>query len=128
MIKKIEITGIHTELTPDLKKYVHKKVGKLDTYLPRSARESAHAEVFLREGKAKDKNRCECEVVLRLTQETITIKEATINMFAAVDIVEAKLRNQLKKYKDTHANPRLHRRIINRLAGRASAPQPVDAE
>lgn len=125
MIKKIEITGIHTELTPDLKKYVLKKVGKLDMYLPRSKRESAHAEVFLREGKAKDKNRCECEVVLKLPQETITVKEATINMFAAVDIVEAKLRNLLKKYKDTHANPRLYRRLFNRFGGKANVGSSV---
>ena len=56
-----------------------------------------------------------CEAILHLPHETIMVKEATINMFAAVDIVEAKLKTQLKKYKDTHGNPRLHRRLITKF-------------
>lgn len=128
MIKKIEISGIHTELTPDLKKYALKKIGKLDAYLPRPKRESVHAEVVLRERKAKDKNRCECEVILRVPHDTITVKEATINMFAAIDIVEAKLRNQLKRYKETHSSPRLYRRLFARFnsATPAAVPEPFE--
>ncbi len=33
----------------------------------------------------------------------ITAVESTINMFAAVDIVETKLKNQLKKHKEKHS-------------------------
>jgi ribosome-associated translation inhibitor RaiA len=36
-------------------------------------------------------------------------------MYAAVDIVEAKLKNLLKKYKEKHDSPKLRRRIISRL-------------
>jgi ribosome-associated translation inhibitor RaiA len=36
-------------------------------------------------------------------------------MFAAVDIVEARLKNKLKKYKDTHNAHRIHRKVIMRL-------------
>lgn len=115
MIKKLEISGVHTDLTEDLKKYIGKKIGRLDSYMPRQSRSSAHVEVVLKEGNAKDKNRCQCEVVIHLPQETITVKEATINMFAAVDIVEAKLRNQLKKYKETHSPVKLHRRLLAKL-------------
>jgi ribosome-associated translation inhibitor RaiA len=35
-----------------------------------------------------------------LPNENIAIHESTVNMFAAVDIVETKLKNQLKKYKE----------------------------
>jgi ribosomal subunit interface protein len=119
MIKKLEISGVHTELTSDLKKYVIKKIGRLDSYMPRHSRESVKVEVTLKEGNAKDKNRCECEVVMRLPQETVAVKEATVNMFAAVDIVEAKLRNQLKKYKETHSKIKLHRRLMARLRRRS---------
>ncbi len=115
MIHKLEIDGVHTVLTADLKKYVTKKIGKLDTYMPRQVRESAHAEVKLKESKAKDKKQCTCEVIMFLPKEVLTVKESTLNMYAAVDIVEAKLKNQLKKYKDTHANPRIHRRLLARL-------------
>lgn len=101
-LKKIEIVGHGVELRDDLKKYITKKVGKLDRYLPRHARKTAHAEVKIRENaSAKNgNNKYECEVLLELPGEQITAKEATINMFAAVDIVETKLKNQLRKYKD----------------------------
>ncbi len=118
MIKKLEIDGVHTVLTPDLKKYVNKKIGKLDNYMSRHTRESAHAEVKLKEGKAKDKKQCTCEVILFLPHEVLTVKESTLNMYAAVDIVEAKLKNQLKKYKETHGNLRIHRRVLARLKRR----------
>lgn len=116
MIKRIELAGVQYEITDDLKKYIRRKIGKLDRYMPRHARTSAHAEVKLRESKKKDKKQCTCEVVLHLPNETLTVHEATINMFAAVDIVEAKLKNQLKRYKDKHT-PNKHRRVIRRVLG-----------
>lgn len=115
MIKKLEINGVHTVLTNDLKKYITKKIGKLDRYMPRHARESAHVEIFVKEIMIKAKKECMCEVVLHLPGTTLMTKESTINMFAAVDIVEAKLKNQLKKYKDTHNSKRIHRRVLLRL-------------
>lgn len=118
MIKRLEINGIHTDVPDSLKKYVIKKIGKLDNYIPRTARESAHAEVKLKERQAKDKKNCTCEVILHLPNETITTKETTMNMFSAVDIVEAKLKNLLKKYKDTHNVRRIHRRVLNRVLKR----------
>lgn len=115
MIKKIEIVGIHTEVTSDLKKYVNKKIGKLDQYLPAHARESAHAEVKLKEQQVKKRTECTCEVILHLPKETIMTKETTVNMFAAIDVVEQKLKNQVKKYKQKHGTGRLHHRILARL-------------
>lgn len=114
MIQKLEINGVHATVNDRLHKYVVKKIGKLDSYMSRHVRESAHAEVKLKEAKAKDKNRHTCEVILHLPHEVLAVKETTMNMYAAVDIVEAKLKNQLKKYKDLHS-PRLHRRAISRL-------------
>lgn len=115
MIQKLEINGVHTEVDTKLRRYAEKKIGKLDRFMSRHSRQSAHAEIFLKEAKAKDKKQCTCEVVLRLPHETITTKEATLNMYAAIDIVETKLRNQLKKYKGTHDNPRLHQRVLAKL-------------
>lgn len=115
MIQKLEINGVHTVLTDDLKKYITKKIGKLDRYMPRHARESAHAEVYVKEIMVKTKKENVCEVVLHLPGNNLMTKESTINMFAAVDIVEAKLKNQLKKYKDTHNAHRIHRRVLLRF-------------
>ncbi len=114
MIQKLEINGVHADVNERLHKYVLKKIGRLDLYMSRHVRESAHAEVKLKDGKAKDKKRCTCEVILHLPHEILAVKESTINMYAAIDIVEAKLKNQLKKYKDTHS-PRLHRKLMARL-------------
>lgn len=101
MISQIEVTGIHYEVGNDIKKYVTRKIGRLDRFVPRHARKAVVAEIRLEERKTKsDKN--QCEVVLVLPDKRLTAKDATINMFAAVDIVEQKLKNQLKKYKAQH--------------------------
>lgn len=118
MISKMEISGVHTEVDADLQKYVTKKLGRMDKYLPRRARPSAHIEVQLKESKAKDKNQCTCEVILHLPQDTIMIKETTLNMYAAVDIVETKLKNQIKRYKDKHGTTRVPRRMLMKILSR----------
>jgi ribosomal subunit interface protein len=115
MIQKLEINGVHAVLDDDLKKYVTKKIGKLDLYMSRHTKQSAHAEVKLKESKLKERKQETCEVVMHLPHDTLMTKETTLNMYAAVDIVEAKLKNQLKKYKETHESNRLHKRIIRRL-------------
>jgi len=105
---KITVEGVHTDVSDDLEKYVVKKIGKLDKYISRSARNSAHAQIFLKEFSIKNKKQCACEVVMHLPHEEFATKETTMNIFAAVDIVEAKLKNHLRKYKDTHsARPRI---------------------
>lgn len=115
MIKKLEVTAVHFDLDPKLKNYAIRKIGKLDKYLPRSARASAHADIKLKEQHARNKKQCHCEVILQLPKDTITITEATINMYAAVDIVEAKLRNRIKIYKDKHMPAKLHHRAFAHL-------------
>jgi putative sigma-54 modulation protein len=112
---KLNISGVHAELDKDIKKYVGKKIGKLDRYMTRQVSKSVHAEVKLKEAMRKTRKECTAEVVLHMPKETITVKETTINMYAAVDIVEAKLRNQLKKYKETHGSPRQIRHLLGRL-------------
>jgi ribosomal subunit interface protein len=120
MIRKFEITGVHADTDEKLKKYVTKSVAKLERYIPRHARESVHVEVKLRESKAQNNQKCSAEMIMYLPHGQLTAKEATINMFAAVDIVEAKLINQLKRYKDTHGTARLHRRLANKLRRRTT--------
>jgi putative sigma-54 modulation protein len=115
MITRVDITGQHIELTPEIKKYVNKKIGKLDKYVPKKARESTYAEVILKETKVKNRKQSLCEVNLHLPHDTLTASESTINMFAAVDIVEAKLKNQLKKYKENTGHLRLHKRVLARI-------------
>ncbi len=100
MITNIEITGVGT-FVPDesTKKYIVKKVGRLDRLVPRHARGSMHAEVKLAEINQSHGNKYEAEVVVRVPEKTLTAKDSTMNILAAIDIVEAKIANQLRRYK-----------------------------
>lgn len=120
MIAKLEISGVHYDVDSDLRKYVNKKIGRMDRYVQRNARPSMHAEVKLKENHAKDRKQCTCEVICHVPGERFVISETTLNMYAAVDIVEAKLKNQLKKYKEKRLSPRAGRKEgrVRRLLGK----------
>jgi putative sigma-54 modulation protein len=99
MINLITITGVQYDVDDATKKYVIKKISRLDRYIPRHARKTASAEVLLREVNRAHGNKYEAEVLIRLPSKTITAKDSTVNILAALDIVEAKLASQLHKYK-----------------------------
>lgn len=115
MIERLEVKGVHTEVPEKLHKYISNKIGRLDRFIGKHARDSVRTEVILKEARSDDRKDCICEVVMHLPKEKITVQEATMNMYAAIDIVEAKLRNQLRKYKQTHDNPRIHQKLVSRL-------------
>lgn len=100
MIASIDITGIKYEVTDRTRKYVTEKIGKLDRFVPMHARKSMAADVKLRQVDLPHGNKYEVEVILQVPEKTIAAKDTTMNMMAAVDIVEAKLATQLRKYKD----------------------------
>ena len=77
------------------------KVGKLDRFVPMHARKSMAADVKLRQVDQAHGNKYEAEVILQVPDKVITAKDTTLNMMAAIDIVEAKLVAQLRKYKDS---------------------------
>lgn len=120
MIKKYEVKGVSADSDEKLKKYVAKSVAKLERYMPKKARESARVEVKLKENNGQSDKKCTAELVVHMPHETLTAKESTINMHAAIDIVEAKLVNQLRKYKETHTNPHTLRRLTNKLRRRTA--------
>lgn len=99
MITTIDITGIKYDLDETTKKYVNKKIGRLDRYLPRHARKSAIVDVRLKEVNQAHGNKYEAEVVLSVPDKVMAAKDSTGNMLAAIDIVEAKLMAQMRKYK-----------------------------
>lgn len=115
MIEKLEIAGVHMAVGDDLKKYVLSKIGRLDKYIPKHARKSAHAEVKLKEVKLKTRLEHVCEVILYLPSEKLNIKETAETAFAAVDVVEDKLKTLLRKYKELHADPKLRQRLFEKI-------------
>lgn len=109
MIEAVTITGVKYEVDDTTKKYVTKKVGRLDRYLPKHARKSATAEVLLKQVNRDHGNKYEAEVILHVPDKVLTATDSTVNMLAAIDIVEVKLVTQLRKYKQS-AVPHVGRR------------------
>ena len=104
MIQNIAITGIKLDVTKELDAYINKKIGKLDRHIKRAQRSEVRADVKLSEVVSKKAGKkCTCEVILHIPGARLTASESTINMFAAIDIVEVELQNQLKKHKEKHS-------------------------
>ncbi len=100
MIAQVEITGVGAYTVDEpTKKYIKKKIGSLERLAPRHARKSMHAEVKVAEVNRDKGNKYEVEVLISVPDKEITAKDSTLNVLAAVDIVEAKLAVQLRKYK-----------------------------
>lgn len=130
MIAKFDLKGVHTTIDANLQKYVTKKLATLDKYLPRHHRDAAHAIVELKQAsKAKEQKKYTCDVTLHLPKETLHVAETTLNMFAAVDIVETKLKQQIKKYKESHAGGKLSRQLSAKFRRQSSLlSEPLEAE
>lgn len=101
MIQSIDIQGLKYDLDDTTKKYVMKKIGRLDRYLPRHARKSVTANVILRQIDEPHGNKYQAEVIINVPEKRLTAKDSTVNMLAAIDIIEAKMAAQLHKYKET---------------------------
>ena len=99
MITSIQITGIAYEVDDNTRKYVEKRIGRLDRYLPKHARNSVTADVKLAQVNHNHGNKYEVEVILNVPNKVVTAKDSTGNILAAVDIVEAKIQAQLREYK-----------------------------
>lgn len=112
---KIEITEVHAVPDDQIRDYLKNSVNKLERYIPKHARESAHVDAKLIESRTQGNKRCTAEVILHLPHEILTAKESTATMPEAIDLVEGKLVIQLKKYKEKHINPNLLRRLSGRL-------------
>jgi ribosomal subunit interface protein len=106
---RIQLEMLHVEDDAKIVDYVNQKIGKLDHLLSRHAQRSAHADVKLKKGPGRGKKQFTCEVVVHLPQEFITTSQTAESLSAAVDLAEAKLKNQLIKYKDKHVLSRRNR-------------------
>jgi len=114
MIASIDIVGVKYIVGDKARDYVMKRIARLDRYLPRHARKSVTADVKLREVNRDHGNKYEAEIILNVPEKRITAKDSTGNMFAAIDIVETKLINQMRKYKDASITHVANKRILSK--------------
>lgn len=115
MIKKFEITEVHSVRDDQIRDYLKDAVGKLDKYVPKNEQGNVHVEAKLLESRNQGKKKHTAEVILHLPHTKITAKASSDTMPESIDTVEQKLRRQLKRYKEKHTNPKLIRRLTSRL-------------
>jgi putative sigma-54 modulation protein len=116
---ELSLSGNNYELNEKIREYVEEKIGELDKYVPRTKRDGLMAKITLTlDESGREDNQCICEATIQLPGVMVEAREATLNMFAAVDIVEAKLKAQVLKYKTKHS-PKQNRakRFIAKIRG-----------
>jgi putative sigma-54 modulation protein len=123
---KIDLTARNYQIEDKVRAYVTEKIGNLDKYLTRHAKGNTSCGIILTDDPSgREDNRYVCEAVMNVDGTTLISQEATINIFAAVDIVEAKLKSQLMKYKEKHTTEPRRLRMLSRWTGRG--PEVADA-
>ncbi len=100
MIEKIEISGNNYKVEDGLKKYTTKRLGKLDKYLPRGYKKDVVVNVVVAEIGKNSSDKYEISVAMDIPGgKVIAAKDECSNVFAGVDLVEAKLTGQIRRYK-----------------------------
>lgn len=117
MLQKFDITGVHFKVDRALHTYIEQKLRTLDRYVPRRERSVAHMEVRVYEQKAENRMWPVCETVLRLPGETFALTEKGTTIYAAVDIVKAKLKQELSRYRGEYPDGSQRRHLFSRLRG-----------
>ncbi|MFO0955683.1 MAG: ribosome-associated translation inhibitor RaiA [Candidatus Saccharibacteria bacterium] len=115
---KHTITARKLEVDQELKEYIERKLGRLDKYFPRTHQpESMRVELHRDEAAEPDK-RYHVTAQISVSGPDLQAETATINPHSAVDIIEAKLKDKIRKYKAKHS-PR-------RFTLKRETPQPQE--
>jgi putative sigma-54 modulation protein len=93
MIMNFNIRGENIEVTPSLRQYVEKKVGRLDRYFE----EDITSDVFVTMKVTRDQH--SVEVTIPMTNLLLRAEENSLDMYASIDLVLEKLERQIRKYK-----------------------------
>lgn len=100
MIEKIDISGSNYKVEDAFKKYATKRIGKLDRYLPRDNKKDVVAKVVVTEVNRAHGNKYEISATLEIPGgKVLTAKDECSNVFAGIDILEAKLTGQIRRFK-----------------------------
>jgi putative sigma-54 modulation protein len=109
---QLNVTARHLKLTPAISDYVQKKLLKAQRYFDHLIWGQVVLDV--------EKNRHMAEIILHASGRTLTAKEESTDLYAAIDLASDKIDEQLKRYKD-----RLKMRRSERAAfKRAELPTP----
>ena len=106
MIDKIEISGSNYKISDSFRKYAEKRIGKLDRSLPRGSKKDVVAKIVITEVDRAHGNKYEVSAAMEIPGgKVITARDECSNVFAGIDIIEAKLKGQVRRFK-TETAPR----------------------
>ena len=115
MIDKIELSGSNYKLSESFQKYATKRIGKLDRFLPRGNRKDVIAKVVVTEIDREHGNKYEISAAMEIPGgKVIAAKDECSNIFAGIDIIEAKLMAQIRRFK-LDATPHLKKKSLKNL-------------
>ncbi|GGK24022.1 ribosomal subunit interface protein [Caldalkalibacillus thermarum] len=90
---KFNIRGENIEVTPALRDYVEKKVGRLERYF----NEDITSDVYVTLKVTRDEH--SVEVTIPMPKLLLRAEEKSLDMYASIDLVVEKLERQIRKYK-----------------------------
>jgi putative sigma-54 modulation protein len=93
---QLAIAGKNLEITDSLRKYVEKKIGRLDRYLPNII--DARVELGVENTRAAKDSQI-AQVTLRTKHAILRAEESSSDMFASIDAVFDKMQRQADRYK-----------------------------
>lgn len=100
MIEKIDICGSNYKVEETLKKYIQKRIGKLDKYLPKKFKKDVVCKVVVTSGGKGKSEKYEISVAMEIPGgKVLAARDQCTNLFAGVDLLEAKLTEQIRRYK-----------------------------
>ncbi len=102
------IKGKNLEVGEPLKKYVQKKIGKLNHYLPTI--DEIRVELSVEKVKS-NQDRQVVQVTMRSNNTILRVEERSADMLAAIDAVRDKLQRQITRYKEKMVRTRERARI-----------------
>lgn len=94
---QLSITGKNIEINDNLRKYVEKKIGRLDRFLPHII--DGRVELTVAEGARAAEDRQIAQVTLRTKNAILRAEEASSDIFASVDAVFEKMQRQVDRLK-----------------------------
>ncbi|MBQ3318830.1 ribosome-associated translation inhibitor RaiA [Candidatus Saccharibacteria bacterium] len=113
MIEKIDVAGSNYKVSENLQKYIKKHIGKLDRYLPKGYKKDAVAKIVVTEIEREKGEKYEISVTIETTGgKVMSAKDECSNVYAGIDVVEAKLTSQMRRFK-LDVTPHLKKQKFN---------------
>ncbi|MDR3297853.1 MAG: ribosome-associated translation inhibitor RaiA [Candidatus Nomurabacteria bacterium] len=105
MIENIEVTGVKYKVEETFRKYAMKRIGKLDKFLPKKHKKDVVAKIVVTQINRPHGNKYEISAAIDVPGgKVIAAKDEASNTFAGIDIIEAKLMGQIRRFKTEKTN------------------------